>query len=197
MATRLAVSGVTIGSIAPSFRRSLEASNKSPRTVVGYFEAVNLFSRFLADRGMPLTVDGIRREHVEAFVVDLLAHWKPATANTRFRSLQQLFKWLIEEGEIKASPMVHMKPPVIPESPPPVLTEDQLKALFRVCEGNDFEARRDMAIIRLFADTGMRRSELANLRMESLDLDLHVAVVEGKGRRTRACAFGKKTALAL
>ncbi len=54
-----------------------------------------------------------------------------------------------------------------------------------------------MAIIRLFADTGMRRSELVNLRMESLDLDLHVAVVEGKGRRTRGCAFGKKTALAL
>jgi len=40
---------------------------------------------------------------------------------TRYRSLQQLFKWLDDEGEISRSPMVKMRPPIIPEQAVPVL----------------------------------------------------------------------------
>src|SRR5204862_114949 len=82
---------------------------------------------------------------------------KPATASNRFRALQVFFGWLAEEGEIKVSPMVNMKPPHVPEEPPQVLTEEQLRRLLRACEGREFEARRDMAIIRMLLDCGMRR----------------------------------------
>jgi integrase len=54
-----------------------------------------------------------------------------------------------------------------------------------------------MAVILLMMDTGMRRSECANLKVEDIDFDHDVAVVLGKGRRSRSCPFGKKTALAL
>ena len=116
---------------------------------------------------MPLYVAAITREHVESFVTDLLDHWKPATANNRYRGLQSFFKWAVEEGEVKESPMVHMKPPRIPENPPSVLREDELKALLSTCDkGQDLEslAWRDAALIRVFIDTGGRLSEIANLR---------------------------------
>ena len=114
---------------------------------------------------MPLYVAAITREHVESFVTDLLDHWKPATANNRYRGLQSFFKWAVEEGEVKESPMVHMKPPRIPENPPSVLREDELKALLSTCDkGQDLESRRDAALIRVFIDTGGRLSEIANLR---------------------------------
>jgi integrase len=45
--------------------------------------------------------------------------------------------------------------------------------------------------------TGMRRAELLGLRVDDIDLDLDVAIVLGKGRRQRACPFGKKTSMAL
>ncbi len=45
--------------------------------------------------------------------------------------------------------------------------------------------------------TGMRRGELAGLRLEDVDLDQEAAVVLGKGRRPRACPFGHKTGQAL
>ena len=51
-----------------------------------------------------------------------------------------------------------------------------------------------MAVIRLFLDSGMRLSELANLAIGDVDLDQRVAIVIGKGRRPRACPFGAKTA---
>jgi site-specific recombinase XerC len=78
----------------------------------------------------------------------------------------------------------------------PVLTADQMRTLFATCEkGKEFVDRRDIAIMRMFADTGMRLGEMAGLLLEDLDLDVdQVAYVTGKGRRQRACPFGNKTA---
>lgn len=180
-----------------SFRRSLLAANKSERTIQTYCEAVRLLGDFLAVRGMPTGVANIRREHVESFIADILARWKPATASNRFRALQQFFAWLIEEEEIADSPMQHMKRPIVPEHPPAVLTDDQLKQLLKACEGKTLADRRDVAIIRLLMDTGMRRSEIAGLAVDDIDFELNTALVLGKGRRHRACPFGRKTAVAI
>jgi integrase len=91
-----------------------------------------------------------------------------------------------------------MEPPKIPEEPPPVLTVDQLRRLLKACEGKDFAARRDAAIIRLLIDTGIRRSECAGILLDDdLDLDEQFVSVVGKGGRRRTLAFGRKTALAL
>jgi len=183
--------------LAPSFRRALLAANKAPRTIDSYMEAVRLFARFLEARGMPMRVGAIRREHVEAFLADIMERFKPATAANKFRSLQQFFRWLLEEGEIIEGPMRNMRPPHVPEEPVPILSEGQLRSLFKACEGRLFEDRRDMAIVSLFLDTGMRRAELAGLQISDIDFEAAVALVMGKGRRPRAAPFGRKTALAL
>lgn len=53
-----------------------------------------------------------------------LRHTLTASAATRYRSLQQLFGWLDEEGEIDGTPMAKMRPPKIPEKPVPVLAAE-------------------------------------------------------------------------
>jgi integrase len=93
--------------------------------------------------------------------------------------------------------MARMSAPPIPEKPVPIVTEDDLRALLKACEGATFEDRRDAAIIRLLIDTGLRRGELAGMSVEDLDLEHDVAVVVGKGRRPRAVPFGAKTSQAL
>lgn len=183
--------------LAPSFRRALRAANKAPRTIDSYMEAVTLFARFLEATGMPMQVQAIHREHVEGFLADILERFKPATAASKYRSLQQFFRWLLEEGEITESPMRRMRPPHVPEEPVPILSEEQLRSLFKACEGRLFEDRRDMAIVSLFLDTGMRRAELAGLETSDVDFEAAVAVVMGKGRRPRAAPFGRKTSLDL
>src|SRR5262249_10179972 len=109
----------------------------------------------------------------------------------------QFFAWCVDEDELDESPMVKMRPPVVPEQPVAVLDAAELKALFATCGGKDFADRRDHAILRLFADTGMRLSELAGLSLADVDLDDQRALVLGKGRRPRACPFGAKTTQAL
>lgn len=188
-----------------SFGRHLRAGNLSPRTHKTYMEAVDLFARFLTDKGMPLEVAKIKREHVEAFITDLLERWRPATAANRYRSLQQFFRWLVDEGEIKDSPMEKMRPPQVDEYTPGVLTEDDLRALLATCEkGSSLENRRDHAILSVFIDTGARRAEVAALRYDpddddnnDVDLDQGILRIMGKGRRERILPIGPKVVKAL
>src|ERR1039457_3646846 len=176
--------------LLPSWRLHLEASNLSPRTIRAYTDDGPLFAAFLASKGMPKAVRSIRREHVEAFIVAELERTAPSSAATRYRSLRQLFGWLDEEGEIDGSPMAKTRPPKIPEKPVPVLPDDDVRRLLADCSGKDFRDRRDLAIIRLFLDTGMRLEDMAGLRYsagdpEASDVDLRSRVVRitAKGRR--------------
>lgn len=176
------------------FVRSLRAENLSLRTVDKYEESVRLLVGFLREKGMPLQPSAITREHIEEFIEDQLRRHKPATASTRFKSLQRYFRWLVEEGEIKESPMIHMKPPRIPDNPPEVLSEQAIGKLLKACSGAKFEDRRDAAVIRLLLDTGLRRSELANLTLGDVDLDQQLVKVLGKGSRVRIVPYGRKAA---
>jgi site-specific recombinase XerD len=152
---------------------------------------------FLSEKGMPTEVERLTREHIEVFIEDQLARWRPATAAVRYRSLQQLFKWLVEEGEISSSPMARMHPPTVPDQPVPIVDDDDLKKLLKACEGTQFEDRRDAALLRLLMDTGVRLSEVTGLALDDVDFNLNVIVVLGKGRRLRSVPFGPKTSTAL
>ncbi len=181
-----------------SFKRHLRAENKAPSTLLTYGKAVEALALFLAASGMPTDASAVRREHIEHFLVGLQESGKrPATIAQRFRSLQQFFKWLQEEGEVKVTPMANMRPPSVPEEPPAILREDEVRDLLGACSGTGFDDRRDAAILRLLVDTGMRRGELAGLTLDNVDLEHNQALVMGKGRRPRACPFGRKTAQAL
>jgi site-specific recombinase XerD len=153
------------------------AANKARRTIEGYLDATRLLCEILRARRIPGDVADLTREHIEEFIADILTRAKPATASNRYRALQQFFKWAVDEGDIPASPMVKMRPPHIPEEPPPVVSDADLVRLLKACDGKDFLSRRDAAIIRLLLDTGMRRSELAGLRVEDIDFEHNVAVL--------------------
>jgi integrase/recombinase XerC len=173
------VSEASLGEIyrlfAESFPRSLLAENKAPKTVKTYTEDMRLLGELLAGRGMPTELT--KRPSGACGVLC----WRPARApeaEHRAESLpsaHRVFGWLIEEGEIKRSSMSNMKPPHVRE-PPYVLTDDQLRRLLKTCDGRDFAARRDTAIIRLLLDSGMRRSECAGLQLEDVDFELFVTL---------------------
>ena len=172
--------------LTADFATHLAAENKALRTIGGYSETLRQFDAFLVARGMPRNVGAITREHVEAYLIDVLGRHKPSTAATRYKGLRVFFKWATEEGEVPDSPMRNLKPPAIPEEPVPVVSEDEIRRVLKVCAGTTFEDQRDNALLRLLYDTGMRRGEASGLRVADIDWDAHVALVLGKGRRPRS-----------
>jgi site-specific recombinase XerD len=117
-----------------SWTRSLRARNRSAKTIDGYTAS----ARQLREHALAHAHDRLDRRLVECYLADLADRVKPATVAFRYRSVQQFTKWLADEGELDADPMAAMRPPHVPESPVPVLSVDQLRALLKICEGRGF-----------------------------------------------------------
>ena len=173
MATKLAEAAEygSLFTLIPGWERSLRAANKSPRTLRSYGDSARLLDAFLRDSFGVTSVASITRDHIETFMADTLERWKPTAAAVRYRSLQQLFKWLTQEGEVPADPMARMKPPKAPEVPVPVVADDELRKLLKACEGPTFEDRRDVAMLRTFIESGCRLGEVAGLKVEDVDFE--------------------------
>lgn len=194
----MAAAGDSIEALIPSFARSLRARNRSPRTISSYVGTAEMFAEFLkAKRLKRRSVRDVTRSDVELFVEDQLQRNSASTAASRYRYLQQFFRWATAEDEIERSPMDGMSPPSVGEKPVPVLADDELTSLLKACDGKTFEDRRDTAIVRLFIDTGIRLGEMAGIAVADLDLDRQCVVVTGKGNRGHVVTFGNKSALAL
>jgi site-specific recombinase XerD len=178
---------------------SLQAANRRPLTIKSYRLALDQFREFLKSRGMPLDVRALRREHVESFLVDLDAKGnRPATRAQRYRSLQQFFRWAVSRDEIERSPMDRMMAPKVEAPLVPILREDDIRRLLHACDGRSFDDRRDAAMVRLLLDTGARRQEVADIRVEDVDFDRRVVVIrDGKGGRPRLVRFSTRTRSAL
>lgn len=175
----------------PSFERSLRAARRSPRTIDNYVSTAKAFISWLEEEGRPTEVGLIKREFVESWLLILEDRGNtPSTIASRYRCLQQLFRWLEVEEEIDVSPMAKMRPPAIPEATTEVLSGDDQRRLLKVCEGRTFIDRRDLAILSMFLDSGLRLSELADLKLGDVDLDSGAALVMGKGSRPRVARFG-------
>lgn len=194
--------GQSLAESIDDYRLSLHASGKSTNTQSVYTLALRYLDEYLAAQGMPRHLSGIRREHIEAWLGSLRdAGRAPATVSVYYRSLQPFWKWAIAEGFVRDSPLANMDRPIVPEQPVPILSLEQLRALLSTCEGSRFEDRRDAAIIRVLADTGIRRGELAGMRLGDVSIDVKagggMVDVLGKGRRRRTVPFGAKTAIAI
>jgi site-specific recombinase XerD len=186
-----------LGDLIAEWLRTLRQENLSKATLKVYGTSVRQLCAFLDERGMPTKVADINGEYVGAFIEDILGRQSASTAATRFRALQQFFRWLVEDGELAESPMARMHQPKAPEPRTPVLSEDALKALLSTARGTSFEDRRDYAILLTFIDTGMRLAEMAGLRVADYDKTEQTLWVVGKGGRSRACPIGDKAALAI
>jgi site-specific recombinase XerD len=198
---------VPVGDLAAnvaSFRRHIRAANLSQRTQRSYLDAIDILGRYLAEHAMPTDVAGIKREHVEAFIEDQLARLSAGSAANRYASLRPFFNWLVAEGEIKESPMARMRKPKQPEYVPAMLADTEITAILKACDGPSFDDRRDAALVRVFASSGARLSEVEGMRWtpdnadtNDVDLDGGLIRVMGKGRRERLVYVGPKAVKAL
>ncbi|MDL4815967.1 tyrosine-type recombinase/integrase [Actinomadura opuntiae] len=179
-----------------SFRRHLRAENKSKRTTEIYVGAATKFARWLAAETDCANWEDVEGRDVQDFTIHVLDTRTPGYANNLYRAVQQFFRWWSGEFGLP-NPMWGLKPPMVPEKPVPVLTEAQLAKLLKTAQGRGFVQLRDTAILMLLMDAGLRRGELAGLKLDDIDLDYREVVVTGKGRRQRTVPFGHKTALAL
>lgn len=186
-----------IRELAQSWLRNLRPSC-AKATLKTYGESVeSLATAVAALDEPPKTIDDVTRDHILDWLAALTDAGKAAsTIGTRFRNVRTFFNWLVAEEELLTSPLAGLKEPKVVEQPVEVVSEEGLRAMLSGCDAS-FEGRRDEALIRAFADGGMRVGEHERLVMDDVDFDQQVFWVLGKGGKKRAVPFGDRTARAL
>jgi integrase/recombinase XerC len=119
------------------FSTSLQAEGKSANTLRLYLGAVDKLEQWTRDNGGTDDPRALTRSDLTTFMAAMTNEWKPSTCSVNYRALQQFFGWLVREEEIDRSPMDRMRPPHVPESPVPVLSDEQLHKLLVSCDGKD------------------------------------------------------------
>lgn len=192
------MTGPDLAELLPSWELALRSERKSPSTIKVYGDGVKAFLRWCDANGHAPALD---RTLLKLFVAGLLdGGAEPATAGSRQMAVRRFSAWLAEEGEIASDPLLGLKPPKLDAKVTEALSDDELRRLVKACAGEEFVDRRDEALIRLMAETGMRAGEACSLQIDDVDLrgrPCKVVIRRGKGGRGRAAPFGPDTARAL
>jgi site-specific recombinase XerD len=184
----------------PEWTLAMQTAQRSPRTIASYTSGVRAFAAWLALNAPGVAVpDEVTPSHLRAWLAELTERGAaPKTVGARYQAVRALFAWLVKEEEASASPVLRVERPKLVEPEIRIPTIDELRAVLATAsDRKSFRDVRDAAIIRLYLDTGLRRSELAGLTVADLDLIAAEASVMGKGRKPRRVAFGRATATAL
>jgi site-specific recombinase XerD len=118
------------------------------------------------------------------------------TIRSYYTQYKVFFNWLVEEGVLETSPMSRIRPPKASPDQIEPFSDEHLIKIERAAAGSD-HPRRDLAIVHLLLDSGLRASELCSLRYGDLDLHGRRCTVLGKGNKKRTIYFGRITRKAL
>ncbi len=127
---------------------------------------------------------------------DYLAHRKGdglAASSIRIEliALKIFFRWLTARGMINGDPAEPIFAPRVGQSLPDTLNEQEIRKLLDSMTGNEPLDIRDKALLELLYASGLRVSEIVNVRLESLSLEEGWIRVTGKGNKTRLVPVGK------
>jgi len=141
----------------------------------------------------------VSRGDIEAYLAaSAAAGLAPNTRRNRWVALRSFYGWAADDEEIDPNPAAKVKGPPKHNQPVRMLTGEDLAALFKACSGTDFLERRDLAMFRFMAATGVRRAEAAALAVGDVDLSNRLAYIRhGKGDRARVVRFDSATNAAM
>ncbi len=170
-----------------AFRRSV--GGLAPTTVAAYAGDVERFAAWAAR----LDVDGpsgVDRIMLRRYLANLATrHYSRATISRTAASLRSYFQWCGSRGLAARDPSAQLTAPAPDSRLPRVLGHAELDRMLEEGpvgpDGPDPVARRDLAVLELLYASGMRVTELCDLDLDDLDLDLRVVRVLGKGSKER------------
>ena len=168
------------------FRMYLEGEKKSENTISEYVHFVKQMLEFTGKRCEEITQGDLRKYKI---YISTKKKYSKNSIYLAIKAITSYFKYKGREEIVK-----EIKPPKRPKQMPKYLTEEEVRRLLDAAKEN----HRDYAILSLLAYSGLRVSELCNLRVEDVDLSERVVYVHsGKGDKDRIVVISEKAAEAI
>lgn len=158
----------------------------SGNTEAAYRTDLLEFIDFL-DKNSIESFDDIKRSHINLYVRELRKkELAPTSVSRKIASLRGWFKWMMSMNLIKQDPTVSLEQPKLSKHLPKVLSVHEVDALL-----SQELPKLEKAMLELLYATGLRVSELANLKLQSINLKHAYVKCFGKGSKERIVPVGK------
>lgn len=199
---------ITLSKAIEGYKLAAEARHLSPNTIADYTNSFRKFIEYLTDDPVFTDIDHIT---IQRFIADQTTVTKKTCLNY-YTALAALWTWAVREGLVSRHVVHQVEPPAQESRQVIPFTQSDVKALLaalsrsraytrpgkRACDHRLSAADRNRSIIMLLLDTGLRASELCELKIYSMDMRNHrIKVVGGKGDKDRLLPFSARTGQAL
>ncbi|MBS0315223.1 MAG: site-specific tyrosine recombinase XerD [Proteobacteria bacterium] len=172
------------------------ADGLAPATLASYRQDLRRVFHWCAGHGVDALA--MTRSDVERYLATQFAEGaRAASINRRLSSLRRFFRWLVETGASASNPCDLVDPPRSARRLPKTLSEAQVEALLAAPGAQHSHRERDAAMLETLYATGLRVSELVNLKLAQLSLDPGVVKILGKGSKERLVPLGETAIAAL
>ena len=189
-----------LGNLIEGFKLSCQTEGKSPRTVEWYSGFLARFLSFLKQKEFPTDIGLLGKHHIKAFIHHLQTEVKtpfhgkplsPSTVQGYVRTLKAFFAWATREDYIETNLMAKIP---VPKSTAKVIntfSPEQIAKLSMACQEGQINANRDLTMLLVMLDCGLRVSELVGIDMEDINLaEGYIKIRAGKGGKERLVPIG-------
>lgn len=185
--------------VVEEYLAALRVAGRSPRTIEWYRANLAEFIRFLERDGRAASAADVQPAAVRRWLLALNARptaLAPSSLAGRVRTIKAFGTWIAAELDLSANPVRSVPVPRVPDQLVPSLRDHEIARLVQVASESR-HPQRDLALVLLMIDTGMRLSEVAGLNVADVDLIEGRCRVMGKGSRERLVPIGRRTRKAL
>ena len=167
-------------------------TGRSKATITEYQRQVKRFSEWM---GKP--IQSACQGDCAAYVT-LRREVSETSALLTWKALRSYFIYAGTLDDGVPNPMAKIKAPKVAEPATKGVSPDEVKRLLAICAGTDMEAVRDRAIIHVFACTGLRRSEVAHLNVDDVNIEQRLLFVRtSKSGKPRVVPVSTEATIAL
>jgi len=161
----------------------------SPNTVESYGR--DLSQLMTAAAALERPVESLDRRALEQVVRDLMGEGRsPRSVARAVACYRGFYRFLVVSGHREDNPAVDVRAPRAWKTLPKFLSSEQIERLIESPDTTEPRGLRDRALIELFYATGLRVSEMVNLRAQDLNLESGYLTCTGKGRKQRLVPIG-------
>ena len=163
----------------------------SDNSIKSYDYDLILFKKFLIANKINDTPLNCKSETIKNYLYKSFSDKKSISQARSISAIKSFFNYLIFEGYIKDSPISNIESPKQEKKLPKVLTEEEIKKLINSIDLNHDFGQRNKTIIEILYGTGIRVSELINLKLSNIFFKENIIKVIGKGNKERLVPLGE------
>ena len=158
----------------------------SKHTITAYKNDLNSFQQFCNEEYQNQEISSVNYSLIRSWIVSLVELGiSNRTINRKVSSLKSFYKFLQKTNQIQANPLINHQPLKVAKTVQVPFSEKEILEILKTNDEDDFESVRNKLIVELFYATGIRRSELINIKITDINFDNETVKVLGKRNKER------------